>query len=106
LDDVGLAGKTPKMLSRTPNGRLEAEVIANFGDGQAYSKNRMEEALTSGILEKPLQIQDTSAFKPKTADVDLIVSELEIPRVKAEKALAASKGDIVEALKSLVTPSS
>lgn len=65
----------------------------------------MDEAITSGIFEKPTAIKDKEGIKPKEADVDLIVNELEIPRFKAEKALIASEGDVVKALKSLCSPS-
>ncbi|KDQ10556.1 hypothetical protein BOTBODRAFT_178036 [Botryobasidium botryosum FD-172 SS1] len=88
------------------NGLPEAEVILNFADGFSYSKNRLDDAVADGIFEKPAAIKDKESIKPKEADVDLIVSELEISRFKAEKALIASEGDLVGALKSLCSPPS
>jgi len=77
----------------------------NFGDGFAYSKGKMEEAFRSGgILDKPptKALKDSVSFKRE--DVDLIVHELEIPRVHAEKALAEHGGDVVKALQALIAP--
>lgn len=40
----------------------------------------------------------------KKEDVNLIVTELEIPYAEAEKALAEAKGNVAEALLALITP--
>jgi len=86
------------------NGRPEPEVIASFADGLSYSKNKLEETFRSGILERPAK-PTTKDPVPKKEDVDLIVSELEIPRLRAEKALIENEGDVTKALQALVTPS-
>ncbi|KIP08732.1 hypothetical protein PHLGIDRAFT_68854 [Phlebiopsis gigantea 11061_1 CR5-6] len=85
------------------NGRPEPEVIVNFNDGLAYSKGKMEQAFhAGGLLEKPYKAaKDTLTVKRE--DVDLIVHELEIPRSKAEKALAANNGDVEKALLQLIS---
>ncbi|KAI0093763.1 hypothetical protein BDY19DRAFT_989307 [Irpex rosettiformis] len=87
-------------MSRS-NGRLEPEVI--FADGMAYSKGKLEEAFgPGGILDKPVK-QPRETFAGKRDDVDLIVHELEISRVQAEKALADHNGDVVKTLVALVS---
>ncbi|KAI0345101.1 hypothetical protein BDW22DRAFT_1426799 [Trametopsis cervina] len=89
-------------MSRS-NGRLEPEVIVNFADGLAYSKGKLEEAFRpGGILDKPVKgPKETHAVKRE--DVDLIVHELEIPRLQAEQALAAHDGDVTKTLIALIS---
>lgn len=126
---------------RSSNGRPEPEVIVNvrlisycdiciflksaqFSDGYAYSKGKMEEAFRNGgLFDKP--VAPTKAPKEshiaKKEDVDLIVCpalvccpgahdcysqvrELEIPRAHAERALSEANGNLTEALLSLITP--
>jgi len=93
-------------MSRS-NGRLEPEVIVNYGDGCAYSKYKLEEAFrTGGLLDKPV----TTTTKPpakgehslKKEDIDVIVHEFEIPRVQAEKVLLENGADLEKALRALV----
>ncbi|KZS90013.1 hypothetical protein SISNIDRAFT_488863 [Sistotremastrum niveocremeum HHB9708] len=85
------------------NGRPEPEVIMNFQDGMAYSKNKMDEAFRSGVFDKPLpHKKDPNSWKKE--DVDLIVAELEVPRHVAERALADNGADLKAALQYLITP--
>ncbi|KAI0311804.1 hypothetical protein OF83DRAFT_1068214 [Amylostereum chailletii] len=85
------------------NGYPESEVIVNYADGNSYSKGKMEEAVRV-IFEKPLPklLRPASTFKKE--DIDFIVSELEIPRAQAEKALAEHEGDLQKTLRALITP--
>ncbi|KAF9643419.1 hypothetical protein BDM02DRAFT_3123487 [Thelephora ganbajun] len=84
--------------------RGEADVIAAFADGHSYSKNKMDEILRSGALDKLPPRQKESHPHVKREDVELIVHELEIPKSQAEKALNEVGGDVSKALKALVTP--
>ncbi|KZV61698.1 hypothetical protein PENSPDRAFT_592488 [Peniophora sp. CONT] len=96
-----------KLAARRLNGRPEAEVIVNFGDGHAYSKAKLESALTTVLGDsksQPKAIKHASQLKKE--DIELIVSELEIPRSQAERALANADGDVQLALRTLVTGSS
>ncbi|KAF8582308.1 hypothetical protein K439DRAFT_1413452 [Ramaria rubella] len=86
-----------------PNGRPEPEVIMNFGDGLAYSKQRMDDAIRSGLFDKPPPKSAKETHAVKKDDVDLIVTELEIPRLQAERALALAGGDPLKALQNLVS---
>ncbi|KAL0946461.1 hypothetical protein HGRIS_012683 [Hohenbuehelia grisea] len=56
--------------------RLEPEVIANYADGCAYVKGKLEDAFRPGgiLAEKPTTkaVKDASA-QAKREDVDLIV---------------------------------
>jgi len=104
-------------MSRS-NGRLEPEVIVNYGDGFAYSKYKMEEAFRiGGFLDKPAAKPpaaishsgggssgkgDPSLPPLKKEDVDIIVHEFEIPRIQAEKVLAENGADLEKALRVLV----
>jgi len=90
-------------LNMSTNGR-EPEVIVNFADGYAYSKGKLEEAFRSGIFDKPPPKVSKETYNAKKEDVDLIVSELEIPRIDAERALHENQGDVVKALLLLMTP--
>lgn len=84
--------------------RGEADVIAGFADGHSYSKNKMDEILRSGALDKLPPRHKEHHSHVKREDVELIVHELEIPKFQAEKALHEAKGDVSETLKALVTP--
>jgi len=94
------------------NGRLEPEVIVNYGDGFGYSKYKLEEAFrTGGLLDKPTapKPQPLSAGKGdpllptvKKEDIDIIVHEFEIPRIQAEKVLVENGADLEKALMALV----
>jgi len=99
-----------------------------FADGLSYSKNKMDEILRSGALDKLPPRQKESHPHVKREDIELIVSrefkggvdtigngktdsnrqtkvhELEIPKSQAEKALNEAGGDVSKALKALVTP--
>ncbi|KAJ7578497.1 hypothetical protein C8J56DRAFT_349884 [Mycena floridula] len=92
-------------MSRS-NGRPEPEVIMNYNDGFAYSKGKMDAALASGVLEKPVKpTKEITAGPPlKKEDIDFIVQEFEISRAQAEKALHENGGDLNKTLKALVTP--
>ncbi|KAI0256594.1 hypothetical protein BJV78DRAFT_1278277 [Lactifluus subvellereus] len=85
------------------NGHPEPEVIVNYSDGCAYSKSKFEEGLRIIFADKPAKPAKTHS-NIKKEDVDLIVSELEIPRAQAEKALLDNGGDLVKTLKALITP--
>ncbi|KAH7914025.1 hypothetical protein BJ138DRAFT_1110946 [Hygrophoropsis aurantiaca] len=84
------------------NGRgSDAEVIANFHDGHSYNKAKLDEALRSVILDrKPPKVKDTTAVKRE--DIDFVVNEFEISRLKAEKALIDNGGDLAKTLRALV----
>ncbi|KIJ44320.1 hypothetical protein M422DRAFT_208011 [Sphaerobolus stellatus SS14] len=87
-------------------GRLEPEVIVNFADGFSYSKQRMEDAFrNSGIFDKAPTKAPKEVHHVKKEDVEVIVRELEIPRIQAERALDAAGGDLKKALETLVSPS-
>ncbi|KLO19138.1 hypothetical protein SCHPADRAFT_935468 [Schizopora paradoxa] len=86
------------------NGRPEPEVIATFADGYSYSKGKMEEAFRGELFNKPTAKPAKEVHNMKKEDVNLIVSELEIPYAEAEKALAEAKGNVTEALLALITP--
>ncbi|KAF8517513.1 hypothetical protein BU17DRAFT_49671 [Hysterangium stoloniferum] len=85
------------------NDRPGPEVIVNFGDGFAYSKQRMDEAFRSGLFDKPPSKAPKEVHAAKKEDVELIMNEFEISRLQAERALAAANGDVVKALKDLVS---
>ncbi|KAJ7073914.1 hypothetical protein C8F01DRAFT_1098674 [Mycena amicta] len=99
------------MSRSVANGRPEPEVIVNFGDGFSYSKQVMSEAFrTGGLLDRPAAAvlhahpPLTKAQKEcvKKEDVDVLVSEFEIPKVQAERVLADHKGNLQDALRALV----
>ncbi|GJJ12343.1 hypothetical protein Clacol_006584 [Clathrus columnatus] len=92
------------MTTNNRNGRTEPEVVINFGDGYSYSKQRMEEAFRSSLFDKPPAKTPKEIHNCKKEDVDFIVSELEIPRLQAERALVAANGDLIKALQALITP--
>ncbi|KAI0807822.1 hypothetical protein C8Q74DRAFT_1363291 [Fomes fomentarius] len=88
------------MANLRSNGRLpEPEVIANFLDGNSYSKGKLEEAFRTLRLDKPYPKPPkapTSHFKSE--DIDLILQEFEVTRIQAEKMLAEANGNVGEAL--------
>ncbi|KAJ7772975.1 hypothetical protein DFH07DRAFT_148635 [Mycena maculata] len=98
------------MALRT-NGRPEPEVIMNYGDGFSYVKAAMQDAFRpGGILDKPPTVVHPNAVPPltkaqreaiKREDVDLIVSEFEIPKAQAERLLADHKGSVTDVLRAL-----
>ena len=104
---------------------------SQFADGLSYSKNKMDEILKSGALDKLPPRHKEHHPHVKREDVELIVSrelgrgyvhtfppwneglisnqqiqvhELEIPKSHAEKALHEAGGDVSKALKALVRP--
>ncbi|KAI0707723.1 hypothetical protein C8Q76DRAFT_746018 [Earliella scabrosa] len=92
------------MAGLRSNGRLpEPEVIANFLDGNSYSKGKLEDAFRTLRLDKPYpKPAKAVSSHSKSEDLDLIVQEFEITRTQAEKVLAEANGDVGEALKRLV----
>ncbi|KAG9014049.1 hypothetical protein FRB94_000247 [Tulasnella sp. JGI-2019a] len=89
-------------IGRPTNGRPEPEVIVQFQDGgHYYSKGRLEKALVAVISEAP-KPSHKEVYKCKKEDVDTIVNEFEIPRVKAEKLLTKHDGDLQKALRALI----
>jgi len=84
------------------NGHPEPEVIVNYADGYAYSKSKFDEGLRIVLADKPAKPAKTHS-NVKKEDVDLIVSELEIPRGQAERALSDNNGDLAKTLRVLIT---
>lgn len=91
-----------------------------YADGYAYSKSKFDEGLRIILADKPAKPAKTHA-SVKKEDIELIVryfeqiswpsnnlsqkvSELEIPRAQAEKALLENNGDITKTLQALITP--
>lgn len=92
------------MATNNRNGRIEPEVVINFADGWSYSKQRMEDAFRSGLFDKPPAKAAKESHNCKKEDVEFIVNELEVPRIQAERALAATNGDVTKALQTLISP--
>ncbi|RDX56340.1 hypothetical protein K466DRAFT_485036 [Polyporus arcularius HHB13444] len=93
-------------LSRS-NGRPEPEVIANFLDGNSYSKGKLDEAFRVLRLDKPYpKPAKAGPSQFKQEDIDLLVQEFELTRPQAEKVLAEADGGIAEALQRLIAASS
>ncbi|KAI0636574.1 hypothetical protein C8Q77DRAFT_1093416 [Trametes polyzona] len=91
------------MANVRSNGRPEPEVIAQFLDGQSYSKGKLEEAFRTLRLDKPYAKPPKAQPSPfKAEDIDLLVREFEITRADAEKTLADADGKVVEAAQRLV----
>jgi len=64
----------------------------------------MDEILRSGALDKlPPRVKESHPHV-KREDVELIMHELEISKLQAEKALNEAGGDVSKALKALITP--
>ncbi|KAI0748445.1 hypothetical protein C8Q80DRAFT_739155 [Daedaleopsis nitida] len=92
------------MAALRSNGRPEPEVIANFADGNSYSKGKLEEAFRTLRLDRPYPKPVKAAPGHfKSEDIDLIVQEFEVPRAQAEKILGEADGKVTEALQRLVT---
>lgn len=110
-------------MSDTTTHRNEARSSQlQYADGFAYSKSKFDEGLRVIIAEKPTKPAKTQSGLKKE-DIDLIVrffkrvdwfsslittsskvSELEMPRAQAEKALLENDGDITKTLQALITP--
>ncbi|KAJ2916965.1 hypothetical protein MD484_g3431, partial [Candolleomyces efflorescens] len=76
-----------------------------YADGFAYNKAKLEEAFrTGGFLEKPPAkvAKDPAIASLKKEDIDLVVAEFELPRIKAEKILVENGGDVKKTLSALV----
>ncbi|KAM5538134.1 hypothetical protein V8D89_008331 [Ganoderma adspersum] len=92
------------MAGLRSNGRLpEPEVIANFLDGNSYSKGKLEEAFRTLRLDRPYPKPAKAApTSHKAEDIDLIVQEFEVTRAQAEKILTEANGSIGDALQRLL----
>lgn len=95
--------------------------MLQYADGYAYSKSKFDDGLRIVLADKPAKPAKTHS-NVKKEDVDLIVryhgslsflrplislskvSELEIPRAQAERALADNGGDLAKTLRALITP--
>jgi hypothetical protein len=119
-----------RFFSPLPQPRVNLAAVSQFADGHSYSKNKMDEILRSGALDKLPPRQKEHHPHVKREDVELIVGcrfeqaaawrchlrrgtdndqrnqvhELEIPKSQAEKALHEAGGDVSKALKALITP--
>ncbi|KAJ3501054.1 hypothetical protein NMY22_g19056 [Coprinellus aureogranulatus] len=90
-------------MSLRANGRPEPEVIVNYADGFSYSKGKLEEAYREVTERIPVRAQkDAAVTALKKEDIDLVMSEFEIPRSKAEKVLVENGSDVKKALEALV----
>jgi len=91
----------------TVNGRYpDAEVIVTFADGWSYSKTRMAKFQADGGLSSvpplPKPPKDMDVVVPQKEDVQLIMSEFEVSKPIAEKALVQAQGDLKKALEILI----
>jgi NACalpha-BTF3-like transcription factor len=77
--------------------------MLQYADGYAYSKTKFDDGLRIILADKPAKPAKAHS-NVKKEDVDLIVSELEIPRAQAERALADNNGDLAKTLQALITP--
>ncbi|TEB25979.1 hypothetical protein FA13DRAFT_1692777 [Coprinellus micaceus] len=85
------------------NGRPEPEVIVNYSDGFSYSKGKLEEGYREIADKVPVKPhKDPAVGALKKEDIDLVMTEFEIPRSKAEKILVENGSDVKKALEALV----
>jgi len=94
-------------MTTTVNGRYaDAEVIVTFSDGWSYSKTRMAKFQEDGGLSSvpPLSKppREKEVVVPKKEDVQLIMTEFEVSKPVAEKALVQAKGNLKKALEILI----
>ncbi|CAK5277212.1 unnamed protein product [Mycena citricolor] len=97
------------MSTARTNGRPQPEVTQTYLDGFSYVKSAMQEALRpGGFLDKPPIVlhKNTPLTKAqrdsiKKEDVELIVSEFELPKAEAERVLVEHNGNVRDALRTL-----
>ncbi|XP_068708881.1 huntingtin-interacting protein K-like [Montipora foliosa] len=98
--------ETPKRHDFQTSADLER--VTDYAEEKEINTSDLENALSlvegKYSEEKAAKLQrekELARVVIKKEDVDLIVEEMEIPRVAAERRLREHKGDVVEALVSL-----
>mmetsp|Transcript_9165 Transcript_9165/g.11753 ORF Transcript_9165/g.11753 Transcript_9165/m.11753 type:complete len:97 (-) Transcript_9165:590-880(-) len=85
----------------------QLETVTDFVEDKALDSAGTQQALESlQLQQKKADSADEDldmSISIAAEDVSLIVQELEVPKIDAEKALRRNNGNVVEALRSLIT---
>jgi NACalpha-BTF3-like transcription factor len=97
-----------KKVAKHDSGAADLEKVTDFVEEAEISSQNIDDAMkvvndrkTKETAEKQLKEKELSKIKISKDDVDLIVNEMEISRMAAERKLREHKGNVVEALVAL-----
>uniref|UniRef100_A0A7S2C0Y6 Nascent polypeptide-associated complex subunit alpha-like UBA domain-containing protein n=1 Tax=Florenciella parvula TaxID=236787 RepID=A0A7S2C0Y6_9STRA len=82
------------------------EAVTDFHEAKEMDLSKTQEALANLHSHEEDEVEDEDmdmSIKLDPASVATIVDELEVDKEVAEKALRRNKGDLTEALRSLIT---
>ncbi|XP_003742486.1 huntingtin-interacting protein K [Galendromus occidentalis] len=98
-----------KIAKHDASNAADLEKVTDFHEEQELSGGDLETALKAITEKRNKEVQKRvehlkklAAVKINKEDVELIMRELEIPRLKAETCLRQAYGDVVQALLDLI----
>lgn len=104
-DQDSVKGSKARKAAKHDSGAADLEKVTDFVEEYEISANSIQDAMkvvsdrkTKEVTEKQEKEKELSKVKINKEDVDLIVEELEISRMQAERKLREHKGKVVEAL--------
>jgi NACalpha-BTF3-like transcription factor len=110
-EDRQEASTSNNKIKKHDSGATDLEKVTDFAEEQEIlsTGNGLEEALIAirnkqaqKTAEKLARDQQLAKVQISKEDVELIISELEVPRDKADRCLREHGGDVVAALTTLV----
>ncbi|KAK7096040.1 huntingtin-interacting protein K-like [Littorina saxatilis] len=102
-------GSKAKKSAKHDSGAADLEKVTDYVEEAEISSKNLDDAMkvvsdqqTRETKAKQEKEKELSKVKINKDDVDLIIQEMEIPRMKAERVLREHKGNVVDALTELV----
>ncbi|KAK9871637.1 hypothetical protein WA026_013017 [Henosepilachna vigintioctopunctata] len=100
--------KSQKKTAKYDSGAADLEKVTDYAEEKEISSQDVANAITAigdrrnkEALEKQAREKELMKVSIRKEDVDLIVNEMEISRVKAERFLREYHGNVVDALVAL-----
>ncbi|CAG0916505.1 unnamed protein product [Notodromas monacha] len=101
--------KPVEKMKKHDSGLADLEKVTDYAEEKEIASGDIKGAISVILEKRRLETQKKAAYERELAkvqinkdDVDVIMNEYELPRTKAERFLRIHRGDVVEALTSLL----
>uniref|UniRef100_A0A915I9Q0 Nascent polypeptide-associated complex subunit alpha-like UBA domain-containing protein n=1 Tax=Romanomermis culicivorax TaxID=13658 RepID=A0A915I9Q0_ROMCU len=84
------------------SGRADLERVTDYVEEKELPSQQLTQAISDLLVDKKTEHLPKEAFKLRKEDIDLIVNEMEVSRIVAEKMLRKYDGNLKQTLKAMI----